>query len=251
MTKELMQLIDIMAKLRDPVTGCPCDVEQNFSTIAPYTLEEAYEVADAIERNDMPALKEELGDLLLQVAFHAQMADEAGLFDFEDVAEAINVKMIARHPHVFGQQQGIETATDQIENWDFIKAAEKQAKGHHSVLDDIPSNFPALLRAQKLGRKASKLGFDWPEISPVFAKLDEELHELKTAIADQSNIEEELGDALFALVNVARHLDLDAETALRKANRKFESRFRTIEPDIKSDSTLEQMEALWIKAKTA
>lgn len=278
--QETKRLLEIMARLRDPETGCPWDVEQNFGTIAPYTLEEAYEVADAIERDDMVSLKEELGDLLLQVVFHSQMAKEANLFDFEDVAQSINDKMVSRHPHVDfsdcsrsglladamsltpaatkGQapsvptssvRKVIKTAADQTDNWENIKAAEKKAKGHASVLDDIPANFPALLRAQKLGKKASKEGFDWPEITPVFDKVDEELAELKEAIADGTNIEEELGDALFAIVNIARHVKVDAETALRKANQKFEKRFRAIEPNITDDSTIQEMEALWVEAK--
>jgi MazG family protein len=250
--QETKRLLSIMAQLRAPQTGCPWDVEQNFSTIAPYTLEEAYEVADAIERDDMEALKEELGDLLLQVVFHSQMAEEAGLFDFEEVAAGINEKMIHRHPHVFSDEEGssaISTAADQIGNWENIKAEEKQKKGYVSVLDDIPKNFPALLRAQKLGKKASKKGFDWPEIEPVFEKVDEEIAELQTAIRENSNIEEELGDLLFAVVNIARHVKIDAETALRKANQKFEKRFRKIEPEIIDNSTLEEMETLWIEAK--
>ncbi|MDG1286294.1 MAG: nucleoside triphosphate pyrophosphohydrolase [Rickettsiales bacterium] len=251
--QETKRLLEIMAKLRDPNGGCPWDVEQNFATIAPYTLEEAYEVADAIERDDMTALKEELGDLLLQVVFHSQMAEEAGLFNFEQVAAGINEKMISRHPHVFGEQTGIKSADDQVDNWDAIKAEEKKSKGHISVMDDIPVSFPALLRAQKLGKKASKQGFDWPELAPVFDKVQEEIAELNEAIAnkDEANIEEELGDLLFAVVNVARHVKVDAETALRKANTKFEKRFRLIEPDITDDSTLEEMEALWVEAKKA
>jgi Protein containing tetrapyrrole methyltransferase domain and MazG-like (predicted pyrophosphatase) domain len=280
--QETKRLLEIMARLRDPNGGCPWDVEQNFSTIAPYTLEEAYEVADAIERDDMSALKEELGDLLLQVVFHSQMAKEEGLFDFEEVASGINEKMVSRHPHVdfsdcsrsglladamsltpsatkeqersvpaSSSQRKIKTAQDQTDNWETIKAAEKQAKGHESVLDDIPANFPALLRAQKLGKKASKLGFDWPELGPVFDKVDEEVGELKEAITNHSNIEEELGDLLFAIVNIARHVKVDAETALRKANTKFEKRFRAIEPNINKDSTLEEMEEKWQKAKQA
>ena len=277
--QETKRLCEIMARLRDPETGCPWDVEQNFATIAPYTLEEAYEVADAIERDDMAALKEELGDLLLQVVFHSQMAKEAGLFDFEEVAAGVNEKMVRRHPHI-PLPQGevaersdageaplpsqtlssptsphgrgdIRTADEQTDNWDAIKAEEKKSKGLASVMDDIPTNFPALLRAQKLGKKASKQGFDWPEIEPVFDKVQEEIEELKQAIAqkDETNIEEELGDLLFAVVNVARHVKVDAETALRKANQKFEKRFRAIEPSITKDSTLEEMEALWQKAK--
>lgn len=249
--QETRALLEIMAKLRDPDGGCPWDIEQDFASIAPYTLEEAYEVADAIERGDMADLREELGDLLLQVVFHSQMADEQGLFDFEDVAKSINDKMVHRHPHVFDTQTGIKTADDQVENWDNIKAAEKAEKGHSSALDDIPHNFPALLRAQKLGRKAAKTGFDWKTIEPAFDKINEESEELKQAIASQdtANIEEELGDLLFAVVNIARKIDVDAETALRKANIKFEKRFRHIEPQFKPDSTLEEMEEMWIKAK--
>jgi len=273
--QEITRLLTIMAKLRDPEGGCPWDVEQNFSSIAPYTLEEAHEVVDAIERNNMDDLCEELGDLLLQVIFHSQMASEAGLFDFEDVAASINHKMVTRHPHVFTknvildlfqnpsqrldqadewmlkqtQNNTIETADAQTENWEKIKAEEKTSKGHQSVMDDIPVTFPALLRAQKLGKKASKQGFDWSTLEPVFDKVQEEIQEVKEATTLQEQ-EEEIGDLLFAVVNVARHLKVDAETALRKANRKFEKRFRTIEPNIMKDSTLAEMETLWDKAKS-
>lgn len=284
--QETKRLLEIMARLRDPDEGCPWDVEQDFASIAPYTLEEAYEVADAIEREDMAALKEELGDLLLQVVFHSQMAQEAGLFDFEEVAAGINAKMVRRHPHVFGvsgrqspvaSDQRPETSDSQIQRWEAIKQQEKAEKGHDSVLDDVPLAFPALLRAQKLGKKASKRGFDWPQLAPVFDKVQEEIAELQEALQPSSScdsrsegagsptasgdsvqslrdsqndaVEEELGDLLFAVVNVARHVKVDAETALRKANAKFEARFRAIEPQITEDSTLEEMEALWQKAK--
>lgn len=247
----MKRLLDIMAQLRNPNGGCPWDVEQTFATIAPYTLEEAYEVADAIERHDMAALKEELGDLLLQVVFHSQMAHEQGLFSFEDVAACINQKMVERHPHVFGDQQGITTADQQTENWENLKQQEKERKGQTSVMDDVPVSFPALTRAQKLGKKAAKKGFDWPALLPVFEKVQEEIIELQEAIADQNAtaIEEELGDLLFAVVNIARHTGVDAETALRRANTKFEKRFRYIEPHILPDSSLEEMEGFWQEAK--
>lgn len=274
---EIARLLTIMAKLRDPNGGCPWDVEQNFATIAPYTLEEAYEVADAIERNDMAALKEELGDLLLQVVFHSQMAKEEGLFDFEEVAKTINEKMVRRHPHVFSkdvilnlfqdpsgnlapkdewmlkqvQHDKIENAEAQVTNWENIKKQEKEQKGHASIMDDVPNNFPALLRAQKLGKAAAKKRFDWPTLEPVFDKVEEEIGELKEAITDNQNIEEELGDLLFAVVNIARHVKVDAETALRRANQKFEKRFRIIEPEITEESSLEEMEAAWAEAKKA
>lgn len=246
---KINQLLQIMAKLRDPETGCPWDVEQNFASIAPYTLEEAYEVVDAVERGDTENLREELGDLLLQVVFYSQMADEAGLFNFEDVAQAISEKMIRRHPHVFGDDNAIKTAQEQVKNWDKIKAVEHGKQ--QSVMDNVPAGFPALLRAQKLGKAASKKGFDWDELPPVFDKVFEEIGELKQSVKEESNIEEEVGDLLFAVVNVARHLKIDAETALRKANRKFEARFRAIEPDLTDHQSLKQKEALWQKAKTS
>ena len=275
--QQTKRLLDIMAKLRDPQSGCPWDVEQNFITIAPYTIEEAYEVADAIERDDMIALKEELGDLLLQVVFHSQMAKEAGLFDFEEVATEVNEKMVRRHPHVFTsdvilnlfqdpsgslspddewmlkhvQHDDIKNADDQIQNWEAIKQQEKAEKGYASIMDDVPVGFPALMRAQKLGKAASKKGFDWPELPPVFDKVEEEIAELREAVAsgDRAHIEEELGDLLFAVVNIARHVKLDAETALRHANAKFERRFRAIEPEISDTSTLDEMEEMWQLAK--
>lgn len=250
----LAQLLEIMARLRDPQGGCPWDLEQSFASIAPYTLEEAYEVADAIERNDMAALKEELGDLLLQVVFHAQMAGEAGLFTFEDVAEAINAKMIARHPHVFAvaghQSPVVSTAEDQLKNWEKLKDQEKQSKGQTSALDDLPLALPALTRAQKLAARAARTGFDWPEIGPVYDKLQEELAELRAAQTPEEK-EEELGDLLFVAVNLARHLKVDAETALRRASQKFERRFRYVEERKAIKATLEAMDALWDQTKAS
>lgn len=264
----LQQLLHIMTRLRDPQTGCPWDLEQDFSTIAPYTLEEAHEVADAIARGDMDNLCEELGDLLLQVVFHAQMASEQGLFDFEQVAAGIVDKMIRRHPHVFpngrldssldGETVAIESR-EVMANWDAIKKAEKAAKGehHHRILDGITSGLPALTRAEKLQRKVGKVGFDWNDPRAVIAKLREELDEIEAELdhGTQAAQEEELGDLLFCVVNLARHLDLDSEMALKKANIKFQRRFAHIEDRLAEQGTpfsaasLEQMEALWVEAK--
>lgn len=264
----LQQLLLIMTRLRDPQTGCPWDLEQDFSTIAPYTLEEAHEVADAIARGDMDNLCEELGDLLLQVVFHAQMASEQGLFDFEQVAAGIVDKMIRRHPHVFPNgrlDRSLDAETVAIEsrevvaNWDAIKKAEKAGKGehHHRILDGITSGLPALTRAEKLQRKAGKVGFDWNDPRAVIAKLREELDEIEAELDNgtQAAQEEELGDLLFCVVNLARHLDLDSEMALKKANIKFQRRFAHIEDRLAEQGTpfsaasLEQMEALWVEAK--
>jgi ATP diphosphatase len=238
----LDRLVAIMRRLRDPVRGCEWDLEQSFETIAPYTIEEAYEVADAIARGDMPALVDELGDLQLQVVFHAQMAEEAGHFTLDDVLGAICDKLERRHPHVFGD-------SGESPGWEAIKAAERQAKAHDSVLDGVAQALPALDRAAKLQRRAARLGFDWPDPQGPRAKIDEELAELD-AESDSAAREEELGDLLFAVVNLARHLNIDAEEALRKANRKFESRFRTIErsPGFE-DLSLDEKEALWVRAK--
>ena len=223
-----------MASLRDPQTGCPWDQQQDFSTIAPYTVEEAYEVADAIARNDMDGVKDELGDLLFQVAFHARMAEEQGAFDFDDVAAGICEKMIRRHPHIFGtvaeREKGLEKGS-----WHKIKAAERAGKDPgSSALDGVAVALPALKRAEKLGKRAASVGFDWPDAAGPRAKIDEELAELAAArdAADAANMVEELGDLLFAVVNLARHLDLDPEQALVAANRKFEQRFRAMEQDI-------------------
>jgi nucleoside triphosphate diphosphatase len=251
------RLLAIMARLRDPRRGCAWDLEQTFATIAPYTVEEAYEVADAIERGDLSDLKDELGDLLLQVVFHARMAEEDGVFAFDDVANAICDKMIRRHPHVFGEA-GQRDAREQTIAWEAIKAGEREAKGRApGVLDDVPAGLPALTRAVKLTKRAGRVGFDWPDPSAVFEKLHEEVDELKVEIAsgDRTKMREELGDLLFVCANLARKLDLDPEDALRAANAKFTRRFGFIEDALAEDgrkpeqSTLEEMEALWVQAK--
>lgn len=251
----MKRLIDIMARLRDPINGCPWDREQTFATIAPYTVEEAYEVADAIERGDLPGLEEELGDLLLQVVFHARMAEEAGHFDFERVAQGIADKMERRHPHVFGDES-VATAADQTRRWEEIKAGEKAARPtarEASVLDDIPRALPALTRAAKIGRRAASLGFDWPDVAGPRAKVAEELAELDEAIESgrHERIRAELGDVLMATVSLARHLSVDPEQALREANGRFASRFRSVEARRSShpESTLEELEAAWVEAK--
>jgi MazG family protein len=259
-------LLAVMAALRTPVTGCPWDLEQTFSTIAPYTIEEAYEVAEAIERADMGEIKEELGDLLLQVVYHSRLAEEAGAFDFADVVAAITEKMIRRHPHVFGDESA-RSAGVARGFWEEMKAAERRAKAAsappddavppQSVLDDVPAGLPALTRAVKLQDKAARVGFDWPSLAPVFAKLKEELAELEAVLAgrQQSEIAEEFGDLLFVIANVGRHLRVDPETALRSANAKFIRRFRHIEARLAAmgktpdRSDLEEMDALWDEAK--
>ncbi len=243
----LRRLARIMARLRDPVRGCPWDREQDFASIAPYTIEEAYEVADAIARGDLADLRDELGDLLLQVVFHARMAEEAGAFDLADVAEAICAKMERRHPHIFGDTAA-ETAEAVLANWEAIKAAEKPRA---SVLDDVPLALPALTRAEKLQKRAARTGFDWPDATGPRAKIAEELAELDAA-ADDAARADELGDLLFAVVNLARHLKIDPEAALRAANIKFETRFRAIEatPGF-ADMDLDAKDALWRAAKQA
>lgn len=252
-------LLHIMARLRDPNGGCPWDVEQDFASIAPYTLEEAYEVADAIAEGDMQGLKEELGDLLLQVVFHAQMAKEEGLFDFDQVAAGIGEKLVRRHPHVFGDAD-IKTAEAQTASWEAIKAEERKEKAGKpvSILDNVPKALPALTRALKLQKRAAKVGFDWDSPEPVFAKLDEEIGEFKSAIAegaDREKLADELGDILFVCANLARQFDIEPEEALRGTNRKFERRFRHIEHSLSQqnkrpeDATLEEMDALWNDAK--
>ncbi|HWK34447.1 MAG TPA: nucleoside triphosphate pyrophosphohydrolase [Hyphomicrobium sp.] len=265
----MSRLIEIMAALRDPDTGCPWDQEQTFASIAPYTIEEAYEVADAIARGNLVELKDELGDLLLQVVYHARMAEEQGAFAFGDVVEAVTAKMIRRHPHVFGNDEE-RAAGAEPGFWDRVKKQEKSAAGRDApagVLDDVPVTLPALTRAIKLQNKAAKVGFDWPSLAPVFAKLHEEVGELETAISDtaqqtassdgRAEIEEEFGDLLFVMANVARHLDIDPETALRAANGKFVRRFRYIEARLAEQgsspegSTLSEMDELWNAAKAA
>jgi tetrapyrrole methylase family protein/MazG family protein/ATP diphosphatase len=248
-------LLKIMARLRDPQSGCPWDVEQTFRTIAPYTLEEAYEVTDAIERDDLVGLREELGDLLLQVVFHAQMAHEQRLFGFDDVVRGICEKLVRRHPHVFGGEK-VADAAEQTRVWEDTKQREKQASGRAaSLLDDVPATLPASTRAVKLTKRAARLGFDWPDADGVLEKVDEELAELREARAsgDVRAIEHEFGDVLFALANLGRHLGVDPETALRGANQRFDRRFRHVER--RSGETgardLETLDAYWREAKAA
>ena len=251
------RLLTIMRRLRDPETGCPWDIEQDFASIAPYTIEEAYEVADAIERNDWDDLRGELGDLLLQVVFHAQIADDRGLFAFDDVADAISDKMVARHPHVFGEESREKSAAQQSRDWEEIKAAERRDKAQTGVLDGVATGLPALLRALKLQKRAARVGFDWPETVQVLDKMNEESAELVEAAQSlpQDKIEEEMGDLLFVMANLARHLKVDPEVALRRANAKFTRRFGQIEawlaeagktPD---QSDLAEMDALWNRSK--
>jgi len=259
MTKptEIDTLLDIMRRLRDPERGCPWDKEQTFATVAPYTIEEAYEVAGAIEDEDWPALKDELGDFLFQVVFHAQMAKERKLFDFGDVVSAINEKMLRRHPHVFGDQ-AIETAEEQTIAWEEHKKRERAGKARGGLLDDVPRALPALLRAVKLQKRAGSVGFDWDSAPKVVEKIAEEAHEIaeaQAAGAPHVKLEEEMGDLLFAVANLARHLKVDPETALRAANAKFVRRFSYIEKQLAArgtkpgDATLDEMEALWQEAK--
>lgn len=252
----IQPLLAIMARLRDPSGGCPWDVEQNFATIAPYTIEEAYEVAEAIAKGDMAELRDELGDLLLQVVFHAQMAAEAGSFTFDDVVTSISEKMIRRHPHVFADAD-IKTADAQTENWEVIKAAERKDKKRERVLDDVPTALPALMRAQKLQARAARVGFDWPDVSGVIAKIREELMEVEQAMLaeDKAAVADELGDLLFAVTNLARFTGHDAENCLRGTNAKFIRRFNYVEDGITAqgkamvDASLNEMGALWDEAK--
>lgn len=250
-------LLGIMATLRDPEQGCPWDREQDFGSIAPYTIEEAYEVADAIDRDDLAELREELGDLLFQVVFHAQMASELGAFDFADVVQAISDKMLRRHPHIFGAEQAL-TADDQRVAWENLKAGERAAGADTSAVAGIGQALPALSRASKLGKRAARVGFDWPDIDGVLAKMHEELDELRAArdAADPAAAEEEIGDLLFTAANVARHLRVDPEHALRAANRKFERRFRAVEALLKqadadwTAKTPEEIDQLWQTIKS-
>lgn len=252
-TEAISDLLDLMAALRTPGSGCPWDLEQNFRTIAPYTVEEAYEVADAIERGDIGDLKDELGDLLFQTVFHARMAEESGAFDFADVARAITEKMRRRHPHVFGTAGG-RNAKEQTEHWEAQKAEERAGKGAASLLDDVPLGLPGLTRAVKLQKRAARVGFDWKDPRDVLDKIAEETAELVAVIdsPDRDAIEDEFGDLLFVMANLSRHLDIDPEAALRRANEKFRRRFRHIEdrlgPRINA-ATLDEMEALWNEAK--
>lgn len=258
-TGGMPRLIEIMRALRDPNAGCPWDIEQTFQTIAPYTIEEAYEVADAIERQNWLELRGELGDLLLQSVYHTQMASEAGLFDFDDVANDISDKMVARHPHVFGEESRDKSADQQTQDWEKIKAAERAAKQRGGVLDDVALGLPALMRAVKLQKRAARVGFDWPDISMVVDKIVEEARELSEAQDenDHAHLAEEYGDLLFVIANLGRHLKIDPEEALRSANNKFTRRFRFIEAELKKrgispeDSDLKEMDALWDAAKAA
>ena len=256
-------LLKIMAQLRDPDKGCPWDIDQTFETIAPYALEEAYEVVEAITNKDYENLRDELGDLLLQVVFHSQIAKESNLFNFEEVIDSICVKMINRHPHVFGNAD-INTSNEQLSSWEAIKAEERAKKTNKdsnpsSALDGVSIAYPALLRAEKLQKRAARVGFDWKDTEPVFSKLDEEICELKDALNndfDKAQLEEELGDILFSCVNIARHLKLDAEAALNKANRKFTKRFQFIENSLKEELNIKpenadfaELENRWERAK--
>ncbi|WP_444451691.1 nucleoside triphosphate pyrophosphohydrolase [Rhodobacter capsulatus] len=254
---ETERLAAIMARLRDPDTGCPWDIEQDFATIAPYTIEEAHEVADAIERRAWGELSGELGDLALQVVFHAQMAAEAGHFDLLTVLRGINAKMIARHPHVFGDESRVKSAAQQTEDWEKIKSAERAAKAESGVLDGVALGLPALTRALKLQKRAARVGFDWPSTAEVVAKIVEEANELVEARDElgPEEIAEEYGDLMFVMVNLGRHLGLDAEACLRAANGKFTRRFAFIEAELAkagkrpADSDLAEMDALWDAAK--
>ena len=264
-SRDIAGLIAIMAALRTPGSGCPWDLEQNFATIAPYTIEEAFEVADAIARGDLDDLKDELGDLLLQVVFHARMAEEQGTFAFPDVVQAITEKLIRRHPHVFGDKGGLSTGEVNIQ-WDQIKAEEKAARasagrapalGRDGALAGVSPGLPALARALKLQQKAGKVGFDWNDPKAVLAKIREEADEIGAELDAGANdkVAGEIGDLLFAVVNLARHLDVDPETALRTTNLKFERRFGAIEDALAVagktpvDATLSEMDALWNEAK--
>lgn len=266
-------LLYLMRRLRKPKTGCPWDIKQTFATITPYTLEEVYEVVDTIEREDYPHLKEELGDLLFQVVFYGQLAEEKSLFSFEDIVSSLVQKLVLRHPHVFpegtlesemepSQSPALENDQSPVESgikqkWEAIKKSERKKKGHNSILADVPTSLPALTRAQKIQKRSANHGFDWPSVDGVLNKLDEESNELKAAISqdDQENIDEELGDLMFTLVNLCRHLNIDAETSLRKATRKFEQRFHHVENTVLSngqnfsETPLEELDQLWNEAK--
>ncbi|MGX9274068.1 nucleoside triphosphate pyrophosphohydrolase [Pantoea ananatis] len=252
------RLLGMMKTLRDPQQGCPWDREQTFATIAPYTLEETYEVLDAIQREDFDDLRGELGDLLFQVVFYAQMAQEQGRFDFDDICHAISDKLERRHPHIFADGTA-ENSADVLKNWEAIKRTERAEKAQHSALDDIPKALPALMRAHKIQKRCHNVGFDWCTLGPVVDKvheeIDEVMHEAQQSVIDPQKLEEEIGDLLFATVNLSRHLGSKAETALQKANDKFERRFRAVEAIIAAQgltmpgATLEQMEAAWQQVK--
>jgi ATP diphosphatase len=259
---QMQRLLEVMAALRDPQRGCPWDRQQTYRTILPYTLEEVYEVAEAIEQNDMAALREELGDLLFQIVFYAQMAKEAGEFDFADVAQEIGDKLVQRHPHVFADAD-IADAEAQTSAWEQHKARERHAKAaaeqrDPSVLDNVPQALPGLMRAMKLQRRAARVGFDWPDVEPVLAKIEEELAEVREVMAngaDPDKLAHEVGDLIFACVNLGRHAGVEPETAVRGVNRRFENRFRRVEQLARQQNqtlarlSLEEMETLWDQAK--
>lgn len=264
MSKNFDELISVMSRLRAP-GGCPWDREQTYASLAQYLLEECYETFDAIQEADQTGdtknLTEELGDVLLQVVFHSTIAAERGDFTVDEVVQGVTEKLILRHPHVFGEKE-LETAQDVLNNWDELKKAQQKASGKiekskDSILDDVPVHFPALLEGQKLTKKAAKVKFDWENTEQIFDKLTEETNEVKEAISKNENIEEEIGDLLFVVLNLARKLDVDAETALKKTNRKFRQRFKFIEDELKKDgkaledSNLQEMDNLWNQAKTA
>ncbi|MCE8008022.1 nucleoside triphosphate pyrophosphohydrolase [Aestuariivita sp.] len=258
-TAGIERLLEIMRRLRDPETGCPWDIEQDFGTIAPYTIEEAYEVADAIERADWAELEGELGDLLLQTVYHTQMGTEAGHFTFQSVVRAISDKMVARHPHVFGEESRDKSADQQTRDWEAIKAAERAGKAQKGALDGVAVGLPALLRAYKLQKRAARVGFDWPQTAQVLDKIVEEAGELAQARDHLSpdKIEEEFGDLLFVVTNLGRHLGVEPEAALRRTNAKFTRRFAFVEAALAArgkrpeDSDLAEMDALWDAAKAA
>ncbi len=257
-SSEIRDLLALMARLRTPDIGCPWDLKQTFATIAPFTIEEAYEVADAIARQDLAALKDELGDLLLQVVFHARMAEEAGAFGFDDVVQTLSEKLIRRHPHVFGAEAGL--SPDEVKRlWEEIKAEERKQKSggvDAGVLDGVPLALPALTRAEKIQKRAARVGFDWPDVDGVLDKVAEEIAELKAADTPEST-EEEIGDLLFSLVNYARRSGVDPEVALRNATNKFEKRFHGVEASVAAsgksfgETSLEELEAYWQQAKRA
>ncbi len=259
---EMSELLEVMARLRDPEAGCPWDKQQTFKSILPYTLEEVYEVAEAVDQNDMASLREELGDLLFQIVFYAQMAKEAGAFEFSDVAAEISDKLVQRHPHVFGDAE-IDSVDAQNQAWEKHKASERQAKavGQNrlpSVMDNIPLALPGLLRSIKLQRRAARLGFDWPSVEPVLEKIEEELAEVREVLTEGGDIDRlthEVGDLLFACTNLARHVNIDPEVAMRGINHRFESRFRRVEElaaqqnQSLPEMSLDEMDKLWDQAK--
>ena len=255
---QLRALIDVMAKLRDPVDGCAWDLQQDHASIAPYTIEESYEVQDAIEQNDMEALRDELGDLLLQVVFQARIGEESGHFDFADIAQSITDKMIRRHPHIFGDHE-YRSAEEQRQAWEDLKAEERHAKNATRLLDDVATTLPAMMRAFKLQKRAARVGFDWPDSQQVLAKVKEELAEVEAELTpdqmDQHRVQDEIGDVLFSVINLARKLDVDPEEALKSTNKKFTKRFNYVEEAIVSNgnnlknTSLDEMENLWQRAK--